>query len=244
MFGENPENVYFYITIYNEPYVAAGRSRRTSTPRACCGASTATARPPSRASTAHILASGVSMPEALRAADMLAADWDVAADVWSVTSWGELNRDGVAIEKRAAAPPRPPGRRPHGYVTEALAEAAGPGRRRVGLDARGARADPAVGARHLRHAGHRRVRLLRHPARPPGATSTPTPNRRWSRCWRRWPATARSTRRCRSRPRASTRSTTCRPRRSRPRTRASPEPARPSDVRSRLLSRTHPENQA
>ena len=30
---------------------------------------------------------------------MLAAEWDVAADVWSVTSWGELNRDGVAVQK-------------------------------------------------------------------------------------------------------------------------------------------------
>ena len=49
------------------------------------------------------------MPEALRAADMLAAEWDVAADVWSVTSWGELNRDGVADREGAAAPPRPPG---------------------------------------------------------------------------------------------------------------------------------------
>ncbi|GAB5002209.1 hypothetical protein JHV666_49520 [Mycobacterium avium subsp. hominissuis] len=32
---------------------------------------------------------------ALSAAKMLADEWDVAADVWSVTSWGELNRDGV-----------------------------------------------------------------------------------------------------------------------------------------------------
>ena len=36
------------------------------------------------------------MPSALQAAEMLAAEWDVAADVWSVTSWGELNRDGIA----------------------------------------------------------------------------------------------------------------------------------------------------
>ena len=49
---------------------------------------------------------------ALKAAEMLAAEWDVAADVWSVTSWGELNRDGVAVETAEAAPPRPAGRRP------------------------------------------------------------------------------------------------------------------------------------
>ena len=47
------------------------------------------------------------MPEALRAAELLADDWDVAADVWSVTSWNELNRDGVADREAAAAPSRP-----------------------------------------------------------------------------------------------------------------------------------------
>ena len=55
--------------------------------------------PPEKRNTAQILASGVAMPEALRAAELLADEWDVAADVWSVTSWGELNRDGVEIEK-------------------------------------------------------------------------------------------------------------------------------------------------
>ncbi len=59
-----------------------------------------------RTNTANILASGVAMPAALRAAEMLAAEWDVAADVWSVTSWSELNRDGVADPEAAAAPSR------------------------------------------------------------------------------------------------------------------------------------------
>ncbi len=49
-----------------------------------------------RTNKAQILAS-VAMLAALRAAQMLAAERDVA-DVWSVTSWGELNRDGAAIE--------------------------------------------------------------------------------------------------------------------------------------------------
>ena len=30
---------------------------------------------------------------------MLADDWGVAADVWSVTSWNELARDGIEVEK-------------------------------------------------------------------------------------------------------------------------------------------------
>jgi len=77
-----------------------------------------------RANKAQILASGVSMPGALKAAEMLAAEWDVAADVWSVTSWGELNRDGVCVERtRLRHPDRPVGTP---YVTRALANATGP----------------------------------------------------------------------------------------------------------------------
>jgi pyruvate dehydrogenase E1 component len=73
---------------------------------------------------AQILASGVAMPAALKAAAMLAAEWDVAADVWSVTSWGELNRDGVAVEtEKLRHPERPAG---VAYVTKALAECRGP----------------------------------------------------------------------------------------------------------------------
>ena len=56
---------------------------------------------------------GVGVPGALRAASMLAADWNVAADVWSVTSWSELRRDGVAVEKETLRHPGadPPGPR-------------------------------------------------------------------------------------------------------------------------------------
>ena len=139
-------------------------SRRTSTPRACLrGIYRYRAAAEKRTSVAQILASGVSMPEALRAADLLAAEWDVAADVWSVTSWGELNRDGVASDKEHLRHPGQPAAVP--YVTKVLADDGGPGGGGVGLDARRTRADPAVGARHLRHPGHRRVRLLRHPPR-------------------------------------------------------------------------------
>ena len=64
------------------------------------------------------------MPEALRAADMLAERWDVAADVWSVTSWGELHRDGVDAEKQMLRHPDRPA--PVPFVTEALGSAPGP----------------------------------------------------------------------------------------------------------------------
>ena len=53
----------------------------------------ATGSPPESAPRAQVLASGVAMPWALSAQRLLAEDWGVAADVWSVTSWTELRRD-------------------------------------------------------------------------------------------------------------------------------------------------------
>ena len=47
---------------------------------------------------AQLLASGSAMPGALRAQQLLADDWGVAADVWSVTSWVELHRDGLRTD--------------------------------------------------------------------------------------------------------------------------------------------------
>jgi pyruvate dehydrogenase E1 component len=124
MYGENAENIYFYITIYNEPYLQPAEPDGLDVDGLLRGIYRFRAAPEPRAHTAQILASGVSMPAALRAADLLATDWDVAADVWSVTSWGELNRDGVAIEKEQLRHPDRPAGTP--YVTKVLAEAAGP----------------------------------------------------------------------------------------------------------------------
>jgi pyruvate dehydrogenase E1 component len=124
MFGANPENVYFYMTIYNEPYVQPAEPEGFDPDGLLRGIYRYQQAAEPRSHAAQILASGVSMPEALRAADMLAADWDVAADVWSVTSWGELNRDGVAVEReRLRHPDREAG---VPYVTQALADATGP----------------------------------------------------------------------------------------------------------------------
>jgi pyruvate dehydrogenase E1 component len=72
----------------------------------------------------QLLASGVAVPWALEAAEILAAEWGVAADVWSVTSWTELRRDGLAAEEHAFLNPGEPARTP--YITEKMAGAQGP----------------------------------------------------------------------------------------------------------------------
>ena len=73
-------------------------SRRTSTSRASCAASTCIAPAEGDGPRAQILASGVGVPWALEAQQLLADDWGVRAAVWSVTSWNELRRDGLAAD--------------------------------------------------------------------------------------------------------------------------------------------------
>jgi pyruvate dehydrogenase E1 component len=124
MYGENPDNVFFYMTIYNEPYVQPAEPEGLDVEGLLRGIYRYRQAPEKRGNVAQILASGVAMPETLRAADILAKEWDVAADVWSVTSWGELNRDGVAIERERLRHPERPAAVP--YVTQALADATGP----------------------------------------------------------------------------------------------------------------------
>ena len=55
---------------------------------------------------------------------MLADDWGVGADVWSVTSWNELRRDAIECEEHSLLHPEEAARTP--YVTQALADAQGP----------------------------------------------------------------------------------------------------------------------
>ena len=73
---------------------------------------------------AQLLASGVGVPWALEAQRLLKEDWGVVADVWSVTSWGELRRDGLECDEQAFLHPELPVRTP--FVTQKLAGRPGP----------------------------------------------------------------------------------------------------------------------
>jgi pyruvate dehydrogenase E1 component len=84
----------------------------------------AVAPPSAETPRAQVLASGVAMPWALNAQRLLAEDWGVAADVWSVTSWTELRRDALAAESHNLLHPGSQTQVP--YVTTALSGAPGP----------------------------------------------------------------------------------------------------------------------
>src|SRR5690606_25639655 len=69
-------------------------------------------------------ASGTGMQWALRAQELLAQDWGVAADVWSATSWTELRREALECEEHNLLHPDAEPRVP--YVTRVLSGAKGP----------------------------------------------------------------------------------------------------------------------
>jgi pyruvate dehydrogenase E1 component len=101
MYGDDPEDVYFYLTIYNEPYVQPVEPEHVDVPSLLRGMYVCqpAVDVPEGAPRAQLLASGVAVPWALRAAELLRDDFGVHADVWSVTSWNELRRDGLDTDR-------------------------------------------------------------------------------------------------------------------------------------------------
>jgi pyruvate dehydrogenase E1 component len=123
----NGESVIFYLTVYNEPYVQPKEPENLDVEgllRGMYKVADAPESAPDGAPKVQLLASGVGFPWVTRAAQLLAEEWGVAAETWSVTSWNELARDGVAVEEWNFLHPSEERRTP--YVTEKLANAEGP----------------------------------------------------------------------------------------------------------------------
>jgi pyruvate dehydrogenase E1 component len=118
-------DVFYYLTIYNEPMAQPAEPDNLDVDGLLRGmyryapGGNGSGRP-----RAQVLASGVAMPWALDAQRMLADEWGVDADVWSVTSWNELRRDAVRCEEQALL--NPSGEAPVPFVARQLADAAGP----------------------------------------------------------------------------------------------------------------------
>ncbi|KND36144.1 pyruvate dehydrogenase (acetyl-transferring), homodimeric type [Streptomyces acidiscabies] len=126
--GEDP-NVFYYLTVYNEPVpqpakpsglgideaIVKGLYRFNTAESA--GVNVEAANAP----RIQLIGSGTAIHWTLEAQRLLAAEWGVAADVWSATSWTELRRDALEAD---AALLRGEERVP--YVRQALQGAEGP----------------------------------------------------------------------------------------------------------------------
>jgi pyruvate dehydrogenase E1 component len=127
MYGDGSDgrdqDVMYYLTVYNEPMVQPVEPEDVDVEgikRGIHRISVSDAEGPK----AQLLSSGVGVPWALEAQQLLKEDWGVSADVWSVTSWNELRRDALAAEHDSLIDPATPMRTP--YVTEKLSGAQGP----------------------------------------------------------------------------------------------------------------------
>jgi pyruvate dehydrogenase E1 component len=134
------EDVFYYLTLYNENYA------QPAMPQGCeegilrglyryrsaeaLGAATAgsrkgaAAKPLDATSRPQLFGSGPILRSALAAQEMLAADFGIASDVWSATSYTELAREARSAERWSRMHPERPPRVP--YVVSALGNAAGP----------------------------------------------------------------------------------------------------------------------
>jgi len=122
--GEHEDpNVMYYLTVYNEPIIHPSEPEGVDVDGIVRGVyklKDGWVDGPK----AQLMASGVAVPWALEAQQLLADDWGVSADVWSVTSWGELRRDGLAAEEHNMLHPHSETRVP--YLEEKLRHAEGP----------------------------------------------------------------------------------------------------------------------
>ncbi len=112
---EKQEDLFYYISVMNENYaqpempgdvkegILKGMYKYSKSDK-------------NRKAKAHLLGSGTIMNEVLKAKDILEADYNVSADVWSVTSYKELHLDGMAAERHNMFHPEEEPRLP--YVTE------------------------------------------------------------------------------------------------------------------------------
>ncbi|MFI9505380.1 pyruvate dehydrogenase (acetyl-transferring), homodimeric type [Nocardia sp. NPDC052566] len=117
------EDIFYYITLYNEPYQQPAEPDDLDIAGLLKGIYLYK-RGGAGAVRAQILVSGVTVPDGVRAQALLAEKWGVQADVWSVTSWGELRKEALGKEIAALRDPGTDAGVP--YVTEVLSKVDGP----------------------------------------------------------------------------------------------------------------------
>ena len=93
---ERGEDVFYYLTVMNEntAQIAFDPAMREGIVRGMVRVHASRGE-----AQVRLLGSGAILPEVLAAADMLRTDFGIAAEVFSVTSYSELQRDGLRVER-------------------------------------------------------------------------------------------------------------------------------------------------
>lgn len=120
---EKQEDIYYYIAVMNENYTH---------PDLPAGAEAGIIKgmyllqqpPKQHALHVQLLGGGTILREVIAAAELLERDFSVSADIWSVTSFNELRREGLAVERHNRMHPEQAPQVP--YVTTCLQDRKGP----------------------------------------------------------------------------------------------------------------------
>ncbi|PWH05590.1 pyruvate dehydrogenase (acetyl-transferring), homodimeric type [Brachybacterium endophyticum] len=100
MYGEDDrlQEVFYYLTVYNEPIVQPAEPEGLDVEGLLKGMYELEPAPEGDGPSVQLLASGVGVPWARHARELLEKDWGVRAAVWSVTSWTEMRKDALEAE--------------------------------------------------------------------------------------------------------------------------------------------------
>ena len=95
---QNQEDVFYYLTVMNENYThpAMPKGAEEGIIKGMYKFSTTKAKSKTKV---QLLGSGTILREVIAAAELLERDFDISSDVWSVTSFNELRRDGIDCER-------------------------------------------------------------------------------------------------------------------------------------------------
>ncbi len=120
------ERYFYYITTMNEnyPQPALPEDPDGRTVAGILKGMYRVQRSGERTHRVQLLGAGTILREVLAAADLLARDFDVGSTVWSVTSFNELRREGIDVERWNMLHPEDEQRAP--YVTAQLVDTRGP----------------------------------------------------------------------------------------------------------------------
>ncbi|MEO8300023.1 MAG: pyruvate dehydrogenase (acetyl-transferring), homodimeric type, partial [Burkholderiales bacterium] len=98
---EQQEDVFYYVTLMNENYaqpsLPAGDAVRADIIKGLYRYANHSPKKPK--GSVRLMGSGTILREVIAAAELLAADWQIDAEVWSATSYSELARDAREVER-------------------------------------------------------------------------------------------------------------------------------------------------
>ena len=119
---QEQEDVFYYLTLMNENYSHPEMPKGVE--QGIIKGIYSLKQSKAKGIKVQLMGSGVILREVIAAAELLEQDWGVSADIWSVTSFNELRREGLDVHRWNMLHPEE--KQKKSYVEQCLAKAEGP----------------------------------------------------------------------------------------------------------------------